>query len=92
MFNVMVGSGYGRRLNRRAQITRRAFRASMKIGFIGSAPWGPDGLHLQQAGYERFVWLRRPDATIDFPATRCISPCEVGQRSASSVPHGDIER
>lgn len=53
----------------------------MKIGFIGLGAMGrPMAMHLQQAGYELFVWMRRPDATIDFPATRCISPCEVGQQ------------
>lgn len=52
----------------------------MKLGFIGLGVMGqPMARHLQQAGHEILFWARRPDASVDFPATRCATPADLGR-------------
>lgn len=53
----------------------------MKLGFIGLGVMGqPMARHLQSAGHELFIWARRADAAVDFPATRCATPAELGRQ------------
>ncbi len=52
----------------------------MKIGFIGLGAMGrPMAGHLQRAGYQLFVWARRPESVGDLAATRCATPAELGR-------------
>ena len=52
----------------------------MKIGFIGLGAMGrPMAGHLQRAGYQLFVWARRPESVGDLAATRCAKPAELGR-------------
>ena len=53
----------------------------MKLGFIGLGVMGlPMARHLQRAGHELFFWTRRPESVVDFPATRCATPAELGRQ------------
>ena len=55
----------------------------MKVGFIGLGAIGrPMAMHVQRAGHELFVWVRRKGAVVDLPATVCASPAELGRQCA----------
>ncbi len=55
-------------------------KLGLKVGFIGLGVMGrPMALHLAQAGYELFVWARRPESIGDLPATICATPAELGR-------------
>jgi 2-hydroxy-3-oxopropionate reductase len=52
----------------------------MKIGFIGLGAMGrPMVGHLQRAGHQLFVWVRRPESVGNLAATRCATPAELGR-------------
>ena len=52
----------------------------MKIGFIGLGAMGrPMAGHLQRAGYQLFVWARRPESVGNLAVTRCATPAELGR-------------
>lgn len=53
----------------------------MKVGFIGLGVMGrPMAQHVQRAGYELFVWARRPASADGLGATLCATPAELGRQ------------
>ena len=52
----------------------------MKVGFIGLGTMGrPMALHLQRAGHELFVWVRRPESVAGLPASVAVTAAELGR-------------